>query len=173
MGILKGVFSMSKRPHKINPVSVIRLNQLKKEYGVTQKEIGERAGIGKTTINEIMTEKRPLTHQTAKLISQAFPKFSTAYLLGETDLKNSIDPFIESEALILNLIKYIASTKGFSVVQVDSTATPSPLCNFLQITNRNQDVEVVESDIAFRIRRYAEFEVLSLLEGVKHNGKEE
>ena len=64
-----------------------RLKKLRKEAGLTQKEIAQQMQVGQNSYSNwekgIRTPIRPTIDKLAEILNT-----STAYLLGETDIKN-------------------------------------------------------------------------------------
>ncbi|WP_449456308.1 helix-turn-helix domain-containing protein [Streptococcus suis] len=84
-----------------------RLKQLRKEAGLTQKQVAEKLSMSQPQYNRTENGGRKPSDETLKLFSNFF-NVSTDYLLGRTDIKNSSE--IDEE----KLDKAIDESLGFN-----------------------------------------------------------
>ncbi|HEM3629975.1 TPA: helix-turn-helix transcriptional regulator, partial [Streptococcus suis] len=74
-----------------------RLKQLRKEAGLTQKQVAEKLSMSQPQYNRTENGGRKPSDETLKLFSNFFD-VSTDYLLGKSDIRN---PYEKSELEIL------------------------------------------------------------------------
>lgn len=71
-----------------------RLKQLRVEYGILQKKLAEQLNLSQQTISLYESNKRQPDYDTLREIAEFF-NVSTDYILGVTDIKETINAVVE------------------------------------------------------------------------------
>ena len=171
---------------KSNTFSGERVSKLRKRHNWTQEQLAEALDVEPNYISMIETGRRKLPVKRAKQIALLFPPLRYQYLLCEDDFeteealfrslrdnrREQYEKFKSSNDLILQVVNNISSKLQRKISFAASIDMPSPNCDYLQIEDADENTEdtdkntkIVESDIIFRILRYAEYETFMLLRG--------
>ena len=171
---------MSKKRTPINPDSIERLKRMMAELNVNQSQLSKEIGIHKNTMSKMIQGKAPLTTTIAKLVEKRFPEYSYSYLMGETEYKNETEhhnrivndiynQLTSSNEMIFSLIQMEVNAFGYKIEEIPRTdGNPTPT---YKLEGKSGDNFIMESSIAFQIKRYIHLEALNLMEGAKDNGK--
>lgn len=84
---------MSEKREQSHSKSAERVRALCDDFGITQQQLAEKAGIHKNTISKIVRGHIPMTDYVAESIERAFPSFSKEYLKGEVDYRTEQEQF--------------------------------------------------------------------------------
>ena len=116
---------MGRKPQEINPIRGERLKLLLKEHGMEQKELSERIHLTKEHISYIVTGKRSLTRDNAKLILRLFPNVRYEWLMGYDDFKTEFDKELHElgqwsneEETRRKTVKTLAFLAGYEIIDL-------------------------------------------------------
>lgn len=108
---------MGKPKRIIKPIWGERLNTILEEQNITQVELAKRVLRTQQTISQIKTGKAPMTAETATLISEKFPEYSVAWIMGDQKYKSvdsegkkiTVSFLTEMRNDFLTTLKYLSS----------------------------------------------------------------
>lgn len=113
---------------------MLRLKELRKEIGISQKQFAKDFGVGQNTVSRWETGDRLLDSETLNSVAEYF-EVSTDYLLARTNLKKGVKQMEQKlNGVDINVIASIAKTHGLAVV-IDGLHGPtgkSTLCENLK-----------------------------------------
>ena len=108
---------MSRNKTIINPIANQRVKELIEQAAITQSEFANRIFCTQQHLSRIVNEKVPVTWETAKQISAAFPGVSADWIMGGQykSVDERITDLCERKVLRSELIEQLISLHGYNI----------------------------------------------------------